>query len=70
MKIAILLSLALLAACEPSPEEKAKQTSREAIKYCWNEQGKKSKSPVVARFIAGTCEQMEDDFRKKHKVSP
>lgn len=54
----------------PSPEENARFNARYAIEQCWKQQERKSLDPGTARFVAGACEQMEADFRKKHGVNP
>lgn len=53
-----------------SPAEKAKDQERDAIAYCWKEQGRKSMDPSLARFVAGTCERMEAEYLKKHGRPP
>lgn len=54
----------------PSPEEDAKFKARYAIELCWKQQERKSLDPGAARFVAGACEQMEADFRRKYGVNP
>jgi hypothetical protein len=44
--------------------------ARMVIKLCWEDQGKKSNTPAHARFIAGMCETMESDFKKKYRANP
>jgi hypothetical protein len=44
--------------------------ARMVIKLCWEDQGKKSNTPAHARFIAGMCETMESDFKKKYRMNP
>lgn len=53
-----------------SPEAEARGTERRAIAMCWDNQTKKSLDPAAARFIAGACERMENDFRAKHRMNP
>ncbi len=53
-----------------TPEAKEKARERDAIALCWKEQERKSNTPSQARFIAGACEMMENDFRKKHGRNP
>lgn len=50
------------------PSEKAR--ARDAIDLCWKEQSRKSLDPGSARFVAGACELMEDQFRQKYGVNP
>lgn len=45
-------------------------TARRAIDLCWSEQQRKSLPPDQARFIAGACEKMESDFKKKYGHAP
>ena len=53
-----------------SPEGQARSRDRQAIALCWQEQGRKSIEPGVARFVAGACERMESDFSSKWGVKP
>ncbi|WP_313571073.1 hypothetical protein [Comamonas terrigena] len=53
-----------------SPEGKERANSRDAIKFCWSEQSKKSLSDSTARFVAGTCEKMESDFKARWGSNP
>lgn len=52
-------------AATQSPESRARQQAREAVKQCWREQERKSNSPGSQQFIAGVCEKMEADLRSK-----
>lgn len=52
------------------PEVQERQRERAAIDLCWQEYERKSLDPVSKRFVAGACETMESDFRKKHGISP
>jgi len=77
MKKVILIVLAVIvvflgygAYVNSTPEGKAKSKDRQAIDYCWSTQKKKSNTPEQARFIAGACEKMENDFRAKYGVNP
>lgn len=45
-------------------------TARLAIELCWKEQFSKSLDPGTQRFIAGSCEMMEREFRAQHNVAP
>jgi thiamine biosynthesis protein ThiC len=67
---AIALVASALAGCEPSPEDRARQVSQGAIRLCWEQQARKSLDPDTARFVAGTCERMEGDFRGKYNRNP
>lgn len=53
-----------------SPEAKERAEERRTIEYCWDEQKKKSLAPDTQRFVAGACERLEDDFRKKWNRNP
>lgn len=54
----------------PSAEFKEKAAAREAIAFCWKEQGTKSLEASSQRFIAATCEKLEKDFREKYALNP
>lgn len=64
----VFLALMVIAVVDPSTGEKS--DARSAIALCWDEQGRKSNAPGVARFVAGACERMESDFRVRYGVSP
>jgi hypothetical protein len=53
---------------DPAQEAKAEAKWRleQTIKLCWEEQARKSLSPATQRFIAGACEQGEEDYRSKY----
>ena len=77
MKITVIVVLVVLAAllaqgfiASNTPEGKERAKARDAIELCWKEQQRKSLDPAQARFIAGACEKMEDDFRRKHNRNP
>lgn len=53
-----------------TPEGKAQNRERRATELCWEEQRRRSLAPDEQRFIAGACERMEAEFRRKHGVSP
>jgi len=53
-----------------TPEAKQQSTERMAIELCWKEQGRKSNDPGTARFVAGACERMEQDFKNKWRSNP
>lgn len=66
--IAVLVVLFLGFGALFGDKEKAK--ARDAIDFCWKEQGRKSFSAAEAQFVAGACERMEDDFLKKYGHKP
>lgn len=69
MKTTIALTaLVALAGCTQSPEELAKAQKEAQVAYCWQEQGKKSNPPDVARTMAKVCEGMEDELKHPPKV--
>ncbi len=43
---------------------------RDAINLCWKEQKRPSLAPDSARFVASTCEKMEQDFHDKWNREP
>ncbi|WP_454674826.1 hypothetical protein [Achromobacter pestifer] len=53
-----------------TPEAQERRHARDAISLCWKQQEKKSLTPGDQRFIAGACELMEADFRKKFGFNP
>lgn len=53
---------------KPGAEEKSRL--RRSIDLCWDEQKRKSLDPGTARFVASTCEMMENDFRAKYGHAP
>lgn len=53
-----------------SPEGKVRSGEQGAIEQCWSEQRKTSNDPATARFIAGACEKMEQDYTSKHGRKP
>lgn len=53
-----------------TPEGKEKAQKRAAIDMCWDEQKRKSLAPGSQRFIAGTCEMMENDFAQRFGHRP
>lgn len=69
--ITLILFASVLTGCgEPSPEQKAKDQARGAIKICWQDYNKKSLDPGTKRFVARVCEKMEKDFRDKYHLEP
>jgi len=53
-----------------SPEAKEKAQERSVIDLCWEDQKRKSFSDGTQRFVARVCENLEDDFAKKHGHRP
>lgn len=53
-----------------SPDGNERHASRDAIKYCWEQQSRKSLDPGTARFAASACEKMESDYREKWGRNP
>ena len=53
-----------------SPEAQAKAADRRAIELCESDGARKSLSDGSKRFIAGACEKMAADFRRKYGVNP
>jgi hypothetical protein len=53
-----------------SPEDEAKHRSRAAVELCWQEQQRKSLDPSTQRFVASTCEMMEQKFLERYGHKP
>jgi hypothetical protein len=68
--LTLILLIAVGACLEKDPEFRAKTQAREAIKMCWEQQSRKSLTPGEARFIAGACEKMEQEYREKYRSNP
>ena len=68
--VVVVLFLAYGAKVSNTPLGKEKAAARDAIDLCLKEQERKSLTPQEARFIAGACEMMENDFSKKYGVRP
>lgn len=70
--VAVVSAAALwgLAEAMRSSRDDPKTREREKIAYCWKGQESKALDPANARFVAGTCEKLEADFREKYRVSP
>lgn len=68
--VGTFILLMIIGSCADTPEARERQSSREAIDLCWSEQAKKSNSPGASRFIAGACEKMENDYRRKWGRNP
>lgn len=69
LAIAAFLAIgAMLEHNDPLAGERSR--ARSVIKLCWKDYERKSFDDDVKRFIAGTCERLEDDFRKKYRAEP
>lgn len=66
--VGLFLLLLVIGALSGPPSER--QTAQLAIELCWKEQSKKSLDPGSQRFIAGSCEMMEREFRAKYGAAP
>jgi hypothetical protein len=53
-----------------SPEGRERINDRYGIDFCWSEHKRKSLDPSSQRFVASTCEMMEDKFTKKYGYRP
>lgn len=65
-----LLALGAFVDTSPSPELEAMTDAKRAIKSCWKEQGRKSLEPEMARVVAGACEELEADYKRKYRIAP
>jgi len=68
--ISVVLFLAWAMLRTPSPEEKERGYASRAIDLCWQDQKRKSLPPDQARFIAGACEKMGNEYKTKFGRSP
>lgn len=50
--------------------ETEKSKDRAVIDLCWQDYERKSLEPATKRFIAGTCEMIEQRFKEKHGHAP
>lgn len=66
--VALFLLMLVIGSIAGPPDDRAQ--ARGAIDLCWAEQKRKSLDPGSQRFIAGTCEMMERQFREKYGVAP
>lgn len=48
-----------------TPEQRQRKELRATIEVCWNDYNRKSVDESTKRFIASTCEKLEDDLRKR-----
>jgi hypothetical protein len=62
--------LVILVKITDTPEGREKARLRAAIDLCWKEQQRKSIDSSTARIMAGVCEGMESDFRKRYGHNP
>ena len=53
-----------------SPEAQAKARERDVIARCWEEQGRKSLDATTRQFTAALCEDLEQQFVRKHGFRP
>lgn len=53
-----------------TPEGKERREQKDKIERCWEIQGKKSLDPSTARFAAGMCEKLEDDYTRRWGTRP
>lgn len=71
LPVLVLISLIAIGSClNKDPEFRAKSQAKYAIELCWERQSKKSLTPAEARFIAGACEMMEQEYRDKYRSNP
>lgn len=67
---AIAFGVLLWLASERTPEvdaaSEAQIRAKRTIDVCWEQQERKSLSPDAQRFLAGACEQFEEDYRGKY----
>lgn len=68
--LAVLVAIATGEPTTPSPEASAKARARAGIEACWQDYARKSLAPEQKRFIAGACEQAEQNFRSKYGTAP
>ena len=47
-----------------------KREDRQVIELCWQDHERKSLDPGTKRFIASTCEMMEQRFKERHGHAP
>ena len=66
----VLVAFAAMAVYSTFQEPSQKQKDRDAIKFCWDGQAKKSNAPQDARTIAKICETLEEEFTAKYGSKP
>lgn len=67
----VIIFLVLIVVGMFMPDEPYQQTdARMAIKACWDQQAKKSNDSAMARFIAGACEKLEQDYEATYRRKP
>jgi len=59
--------LVLILGAQPQSQ---KGKDRQVIELCWQDHERKSLDPGTKRFIAGTCEMMEQRFKERHGHAP
>ena len=55
---------------QSDPQSEAKSKARLAIEICWKDYEQKSLNAGDKRFIASTCEMMEQKFVDTYRVKP
>lgn len=69
--VAIIVIPAMVGSIGKNDPAFAEQLKRkDAIKFCWEKQSRKSLSPEDQRLIAGACETMEGEYYKTYGVKP
>lgn len=53
-----------------TPEGQERQRQRDAIAQCWSEQSRKSLDVGTSQFVAGSCETLEERYRKRWGRNP
>ena len=67
---AFLLLSFVIDAPAPTAEQEAQTQAKRVIKACWKQQERKSLDPETVRLIAGTCEQLEAEYKSTYKTAP
>ena len=68
--IELMAALLIGLAVSQSPDGQQRNRDHLVIDTCWAEYERKSLTPAEQRFIAGACEQLEEQYRKRHGVKP
>jgi hypothetical protein len=66
--VALFVVFAIIGQADPQGEAKSK--ARAGIELCWKEYERKSLTEAEKRFIASTCEMMEQKFVDTYRVKP
>ncbi len=66
--VGLFVVFAIIGQTDPQGEAKSKE--RAGIKLCWTEYERKSLTEAEKRFIAGTCEMMEQKFEDTYRGKP